>query len=675
MKSTVISSNTISSIFLFLFVFAVSFSLKGQEIDKQKLAWQYYKDDKDWFLENIPFFECSDKTFEEVYYYRWKLYKAHIRNIGPGKNVITEFIIHMSFDRDPFCTINAASMHHIYEGRWLNNKKYVNSYIDYLYQMGGNNRSYSESIADASYANFLVSGDKDFAVKQLDSMVRIYNAWYDHWDDAKQLFYIPAMPDATEYNIAAIDASGGTGGFEGGEAFRPTINSYQYGNAIAIARIAELKGEQDLSKEFSDRASALKSNIQKSLWNEKLQHFTDRYKVSNNYVNYWDFIRGRELAGYAPWYFNLPDDDPKYYKAFSHLTDTSQLSGRYGFRTNEPSYEYYFRQYAYYEGMPSSQWNGPNWPFQTSITLTGMANFLQHYKQNVISVSDYLHSLRLFAQQHYLPDGTLNLVENYDPNKGGPIVLCEWSNHYLHSTFNNLIITGLCGFQPMADETLKFQPLIDNSILYFSLSDVNYHGHKVSVLYDKTGEKYHSGKGFKVFIDGVNAALSIKDNTYTVQVGKTIVRQTEISPENLVLNIHRHKFPAIRTSVNNSPELLNMLNDGRIWFFPEVDNRWISLASPNVSDWIEVEFDAMKEFSQIHFYPYIDNKTYLMPEAVSITYLANGIWKDAEFKEIPVLTPNTRNIVRIVPVKAKQIRVHFKHIVKQIAISEIEIYK
>ena len=62
-------------------------------------------------------------------------------------------------------------------------------------------------------------------------MKNIYNQWSDHWDAAKNLYYIPAMPDATEYTIASIDASGGKDGFEDGEAFRPTINSYMYGNA------------------------------------------------------------------------------------------------------------------------------------------------------------------------------------------------------------------------------------------------------------------------------------------------------------------------------------------------------------------------------------------------------------------------------------------------------------
>src|SRR5690349_18965914 len=106
------------------------------------LASDYFEEDAHWYLDNIPFVECSDKQIEAVYYYRWKLYKAHLRNIGDQGYVVTEFINHMDWDVEPYCTINAASMHHIYEGRWLTNSRYMDGYINYLYKLGGNNRSY-----------------------------------------------------------------------------------------------------------------------------------------------------------------------------------------------------------------------------------------------------------------------------------------------------------------------------------------------------------------------------------------------------------------------------------------------------------------------------------------------------------------------------------------------------
>ena len=398
-------------------------------LDEAKLASHYYNDDAQWYQDNIPFFECSDTAIEQVYYYRWKLYKAHIREVGENNYVITEFINHVPWDRDPFCTINAASMHHIYEGRWLSDGKYMNGYIDYLFHQGGNNRHYSESIADAAYARYLVNADSNFLLAQLDSMKRMYNDWSDHYDSSKQLYYIPAMPDATEYTIASIDASGGKGGFDDGEAFRPTINSYMYGNALAISKIAAMKGDQATATEYAERAKALQRNVVRDLWNDSLQHFTDRFKVNNQYVHFWNFIRGRELAGMMPWYFDLPPDSSTYAAAWKHLTDTANLLGSFGFRTNEPSYEYYFKQLVYFEGQRGSQWNGPSWPYQSSQALTAMANLLNDYKQTVVNSSDYLKLLRLFARQHYLPDGRINLVENYDPNLGGPdcLLLLEQS--------------------------------------------------------------------------------------------------------------------------------------------------------------------------------------------------------------------------------------------------------
>ena len=249
-----VKAKTISAISLIclcaVLLYSCAVDNKPQLPDHRELAGTYFQEDSSWYLDNIPFFQCSDKQLEQVYYYRWKMYKAHIRNVGPDEYVITEFIIHMPWDREPYCTINAASMHHIYEGRWLKDNRYMDGYIDNLLRGGGNNRNYSESISDAAFARYKVNGDSLFLMKQLDSMKQMYNEWSNHFDSTKNLYYIPAMPDATEYTIASIDASGGKGGFDDGEAFRPTINSYMYANALAIARVASIKCDAATSAEY-----------------------------------------------------------------------------------------------------------------------------------------------------------------------------------------------------------------------------------------------------------------------------------------------------------------------------------------------------------------------------------------------------------------------------------------
>ena len=93
--------------------FCIISETHAQVLDRNKLAKEYYHEDAQWFLDNTPFFECSDTQIEQVYYYRWKMYKAHLRNVGQNQYVITEFINDVSWDRDPYSTINAATMHHI----------------------------------------------------------------------------------------------------------------------------------------------------------------------------------------------------------------------------------------------------------------------------------------------------------------------------------------------------------------------------------------------------------------------------------------------------------------------------------------------------------------------------------------------------------------------------------
>lgn len=645
-------------------------------LDSSQLAQEHFKEDAKWYQDNIPFFECSDKQIEQVYYYRWKLYKAHIRNVGKNKYVITEFINDMDWDIDPYSTINAASMHHIYEGRWLKDNRYMDGYINYLYQDGGNNRQYSESIADASYARYLVNGDASFLVKQLDSMKRIFNGWYDHYDSSKNLYYIPAMPDATEYTIASIDASGGKDGFAGGEAFRPTINSYMYGNALAISRIAALNGDTETSKEYLQKANEIRTNVLRNLWNDSMQHFADRYKQDNQYVHYWDFIRGRELAGMAPWYFNLPDSSPKYNAAWKHVVDTTYLLGKYGLRTNEPSYQYYFTQFTFSFGKPGSQWNGPSWPYQSSQAIHAMGNFLQNYTQNIVSNSDYVKQLRLFTQQHILPDGTINLVENYEPNKGGPIVFFYWSNHYNHSSYNDLVISGLCGIQPSASNRLTIHPLIDSSIKYFCISDLQYHGHSLSVVYDKEGTKYKFGKGLTVLVDGKIVISASEQSKAEVEIGAPI--QIPITPEkdNYALNIWKKGFPAPTASVNTVKDTLFQAIDGKKWYFKEISNYWSTDSTFNESDWYALDFGKEIEISSVNLSLYTDGKRFDLPETYSLEYRKGDQWIPFAFKAgKPIkLIGNTTNTIELIKQKTIGIRFSFRHPEKAVALAEFECY-
>ena len=237
----------------------------------------------------------------------------------------------------------------------------------------------------------------------------------------------------------------------------------------------------------------------------------------------------RELHGFTPWYFNLPETGKGYEVAWKQLIDPKGFLAPVGLTTAEQRHPGFK---VSYEGH-GCQWNGPSWPFASAITLTAMANVLHNYPQDAISADDYLKTLKTYAQSHRrkLPDGRVVswIDEDQDPftgewiarkrceernaellTKGQPDkVLRERGKDYNHSTFCDLIITGLIGLRPRADNLVEVHPLVpDGKWDWFCLDKVSYHGRTLTILWDKTGKKYQQGKGFRVYANGREIAHS-----------------------------------------------------------------------------------------------------------------------------------------------------------------------
>jgi hypothetical protein len=83
------------------------------------------------------------------------------------------------------------------------------------------------------------------------------------------------------------------------------------------------------------------------------------------------------------------------------------------------------------------------------------------------------------------------------------------SEYYNHSTYNDLIIAGLIGIVPREDSTIEINPLLpDGAWDYFYIENVLYHGHQLTIFYDKTGTRYGKGIGLFLYVDGKQAATS-----------------------------------------------------------------------------------------------------------------------------------------------------------------------
>ena len=635
----------------------------GAPLDEQAIAKARFGNDAPWYQNNIPFFDSADPLLNQVYYYRWQIFRAHQRDLGEKGYISTEFLDDVGWQLQPYASLNDATGFHILEGRWLRDRRYAGDYINYMYEEGGNDRHFAEAIADAAYQRFLVDGDLDGVARHLPAMKRIYTEWDDHYDAGKKLYWIMPLLDATEYTIASIDASGGKDGFSGGEAFRPSINSYMFANARAISRLAKLTGDEAAAKLYAGKAETLRSEVLRSLWSRTFVHFIDRYRVSNEYVKYWEPVRGRELAGYLPWTYGLVPDDARYAAAWRHALSPDELLGPAGLRTVEPSYQYYMRQYRYDapSGGRECQWNGPVWPFQTTQALEGMANLLHGYEQSVVTRSDYMRLLRQYAALH-LQDGKPDLEEDYDPATGKPIVGLARSHHYFHSGFDDLVLGGLVGIVPREDDVLVVDPLTPRDpadpgfLRYFAVQSVPYHGHLIGVVFDADGKRYGLGTGLFVIVDGKVAASAPGLRKLTVPLTHKDAFAVA-RPVDLAMNALPTGYPHGNASVNADAYALQRALDGRIWFFPEIVNGWSTAGSTARTQWFSVDFGREQALTSAELTFFADGNAFAVPDTCRIQVLRGTRWIDAGGTCKPVANGITK--VKLRPVRSRQLRVLF----------------
>jgi len=458
-----------------------------------------------WMKENVPMFECPDEDFERIYYFRWWTFRKHIKKTPDGF-VLTEFITpvgHAGIHN----TVSCALGHHINEGRWLKNQQYLNEYI--LFWFRGRNggpqshfHKFSSWIADAFYNRYLVNHDRVFLLDLLPDLVSDYQKWEEEKLLDIGMFWQYDVRDGMEESIS---------GSRTAKNARPTINSYMYGNAQAISKIAEMADEKELTEEFQEKANQLKELTQNNLWDTQAKFFKVRFENGS-------LSDAREEIGFIPWYFNLPADsaaeDPNedFAEAWAQVIDPNGFKAPCGLTTAERRHPQ-FRSH----GVGTCEWDGAVWPFATTQTLVGMANLLRNYNQSdpsttlgtSVSSNDYFDALLTYAKAHQ-KNGKPYIGEYHDEKTGA------WlkgdnprSRYYNHSGFCDLVISGLVGLCPRNDDVIVVHPLVPaDTWEWFALDNVDYHGKTVTILWDQTGEKYKQGQGLSVFVDGKLAAHS-----------------------------------------------------------------------------------------------------------------------------------------------------------------------
>jgi hypothetical protein len=562
--------------------------------------------DWDWYAANIPFFESPDTELDATYYYRWELVTKHLTYGSPRTGyTLTEFS-DRPFWSGSYGAISCPLGHQAYEIRWLRDPRYAEDFARYWFETpGAQPRSYSNWYADAMWATYAVTGDTAFLRVVYPHMKAQVDGWTaERWDEGKGMYRWVGAWDGMETNINSRLTDDEFGGAEG---YRPTLNSYLWADLQALSRTAALFGDAEAAAAYANRAAALKARVQEELWDPARAFFFHQFAFDEKggiragtltYESgpYAGDPHGREEIGFVPWQFSLPD--PGHEAAWAALVDTARFAAPFGPTTVERGDPQFF------VSPTCCVWSGNAWPYATSQTLKAMANLLHGYEQSVVTREDYWNLLRTYALSHR-KDGRPYIAEAADPFTG------SWaghntfyhSEHYFHSSFVDLVITGLVGLTPLADDAVEVAPLAPRSWDFFALDGVRYHGHELAVVWDRDGSRYGRGEGLSVWVDGEVRGRTEDLGTLYITLPPRAPMASSVRLDDVAVNNDGRHFPFATASSSHPLAPPFYAVDGNRWYHPSPPNRWVAAPAPGGVDWFEVDFGAERRIREVtlHF--------------------------------------------------------------------------
>jgi hypothetical protein len=319
-------------------------------------------------------------------------------------------------------------------------------------------------------------------------------------------------------------------------------------------------------------------------------------------------------------------------------------------------------------------WSGNSWPYATSQTLSALARTLQNpQRKPPIGPEDYSTLLASFARTHRR-DGLPYLGEACDPDTG------SWeghdapghSDHYFHSSFCDLVISGLMGLRVDApglpSNEVLVAPLIPDTWSHAALHGASVRGRKLSILWDRSGDLYGLGKGLFVLVDGKTVGSAPTPRAHLrVTVEPADPMEPSARSMNFAVNNDGAPYPRLSSSAASSTarEPLWAINDGNIWYHSEPPNRWTTGASRSTRDWVDIDLGTPRDLVSIRVCLVDDGAKgpAQLPSDLDVEVEVEGTWRSLDAIDPETARPvgHRPTTVAFAPRPVRRFRIVLEH--------------
>ena len=472
-----------------------------------------------WFADNVPYFDAADPAFKKMWYYRWWVVRFNMAQADTadlqghrfyegklGFDNVISFAVpaqlkELTYLRDPVFGLDQAT----------------NSY---------RNRSPGGAVVDPpgspywreTYSHWIAAALAEFhrvhpippdTLRQLlPAMAADVRAWMTTYDPDGDGLPQRAKPRVTGYDLDILSFW-----YFSGLKLDPDANlvdmervdfaSFVYANARGVAELAERVGDGGLATEFGALADRIRAATLQHLWDDQTGFFYPQRAADDARIPV------RELHGFFPFATGLAPDEPRYHAALSRFVDPAEFWGPYPPVITSIAH---YRNWTWeMDGLTRNIA-----PHPISMGARTLVQVLKHYHQHVVTPDHFMdlmsrYNTLMYSGVHpYDPLWRPNAHEYYskwEPHQVSSRPKASDISHDFHSMYCSLVVEGVVGLTPRADERIELQPAALRWP-HFVLDRLRYRGHDLTVVWDRPdGQVRYDGypEGFSLYVDGQQA--------------------------------------------------------------------------------------------------------------------------------------------------------------------------